>query len=169
MQNGIYIPKMFTRIGDSMKKIIRRNLYNFVLIVVFLCYSLFTHAIDNPDAPDYVSDFLKHAEVYEREIQQTTHTTQSYLTAYAAYEKFLDKELNTAYNQLMVHLNEDVQLVLRNSQLKWLSYRDKEFDFIARNWTAQKFGSSAVISRGGYRTKLIKDRTMILLQYLQNY
>lgn len=145
------------------------QLCGFALIIFLLGYSLSTHAIDNPDAPDHLSDFLNRAQTYERDIQQTAHTTQSYLTAYAAYENFLDQELNTAYRQLIEHLPDKAQQALKNSQQAWLNYRDKEFDFIARNWTAEKFGSSATISRGDYRTQLIKDRIMLLLQYLRNY
>ena len=145
------------------------QLRSFALIVLLLGCSLSTHAIDNPDAPDYISDFLNRAQAYERDIQQTAHTTQSYLTAYAAYENFLDQELNTAYHQLIGRLSDEAQQALKKSQHAWLNYRDKEFDFIARNWTAEKFGSSASISRGDYRTQLIKDRVMLLLQYLRNY
>lgn len=152
-----------------MKIWLARKLCDFVLIVLLLCYSFSTHALDNPDAPDHAGDFLNRAQAYEQDIQQTAHTTQGYLTAYAAYENFLDQELNAAYRQLMAHLGGEAQHALKNSQLKWLGYRDREFDFIARNWTTEKFGSSAVISRGDYRTRLLKDRVMLLLQYLRNY
>ena len=161
MRNGLPTPKMFMRVG--------RRLRGFALIVLLLDCSLSTHAIDNPDAPDYIGDFLNRAQAYEWDIRQTAHTMQSYLTAYAAYEKFLDRELNAAYRQLTARLTDEAQFILKNSQLAWLDYRDKEFDFIAHNWTAETFGSSAVISRGDYRTRLIKDRVMLLLQYLQNY
>lgn len=157
------------RIGNNMKIRLAQKLRDSVLIVLLLCYSFSTHALDNPDAPDYTDDFLNRAQTYERDIQQTAHTTQGYLTAYAAYENFLDRELNAAYNQLMAHLSGETQHALKNSQLKWLGYRDREFDFIARNWTTEKFGSSTIISRGDYRTRLIKDRVMLLLHYLQNY
>ncbi len=159
---------MCMRIGNCMKIRLTRALHNLALTSLLL-YSFSTYAIDNPDAPDYVSDFLSRAQTYEREIQQTTHTTQRYLTVYAAYENFLDNELNTAYRQLIAHLTGDAQQALKNSQLKWLNYRDQEFEFISHNWTAEKFGSSMVISRGDYRAKIIKDRIMQLLFYLQNY
>ncbi len=161
MPNGLFIPGMFMRAGN--------RLFGFALIVLLLGCSLPTHAIDNPDAPDHLGDFLKRAQTYEQNIRQTAHTTQSYLTAYAAYENFLDQELNTAYRQLIGHLPDEAQQALKNSQQAWSNYRDKEFYFIARNWTAEKFGSSATISRGDYRTQLIKDRIMLLLQYFQNY
>ena len=155
--------------GNHMKNQSARNLCSFALIVFFMCYSVSVRALDNPDAPDYVGDFMNRAQVYELNIQRTAHTTQGYLTAYAAYENFLDQELNNAYTQLMTHLNDKTQQTLRDSQRKWLKYRNAEFSFITHNWTTKNFGSASVISRGDYRTKLIKDRVVTLFQYLKNY
>jgi GH24 family phage-related lysozyme (muramidase) len=45
----------------------------------------------------------------------------------------------------------------------------RNFEFIGTNWRTENFGSSAVISRGAYRTTLIKDRVILLLHYLKNY
>jgi len=159
------------RIGNGFSIRIRlvRALYLIALTGVLLCHSLSIQAIDNPDSPDYVGEFLNRAQPYERGIQQTAHTTQQYVTAYATYEDFLDKELNAAYRQLMTHLTSESQQALKKSQLAWLHYRDQEFEFIHRNWTTEKFGSSMVISRGDYRARIIKDRVVLLLRYLGNY
>lgn len=146
-----------------------RNFISFMLSGFFMCFSLPVHAIDNPDAPDYVGDFRNHAQTYELDIQRTTHTTQSYITAYAAYEQFLDEELNNAYYRLITHLNDEAQQALKDSQRQWSNYRNAEFNFIAHNWTTKNFGSASALSRGNYRTKLIKDRIVRLLHYLQNY
>lgn len=126
-------------------------------------------AIDNPDAPDHVSAFLQRAQNHEQSIAQTAHTTQSYGEAYAVYETFLDQELNAAYTQLLSRLSAESAKALKQAQRQWLNYRDQEFEWIARNWTQDNFGSSAVISRGAYRSKIIKDRVIALLQYLGNY
>lgn len=152
-----------------MKNQTSQILYRLAMIGFFICCSVSVHALDNPDAPDYVGDFMQRAQMYELNIHQTAHTTQSYITAHAAYEKFLDQELNAAYAQLMAQLNDKAQQNLRDSQRKWLKYRNAEFSFIAQNWTNENFGSSSVISRGDYRTSLIKDRVVTLLQYLKNY
>lgn len=169
MQSGTSTPTMSMRIGDYINMRLARALHHLVLTSLLLCCSPSIQAIDNPDAPDYVGDFLNRAQPYERDIQQTEHTTQSYIAAYAAYEKFLDGELNSAYRQLMLHLPNDAQQALKKSQFAWLHYRDQEFEFIRHNWTTEQFGSSAVISRGDYRAKIIKDRVVILLRYLGNY
>ncbi len=170
MLNGPFILKMFMRVGNRMKHRLPGIFINFVLTVFFICYGISVYAIDNPDAPDYIDAFRNRAQAYELNIRQAAgHTTQDYIAAYAAYEDFLVQELDSAYKQLMAQLSEESQRALRNSQRTWLSYRDQEFDFVARNWTAAQFGSSSVISRGEYRTALIKNRVILLLQYLRNY
>jgi len=144
-----------------MKYTATRNLPALMLVCCITGYSISAPALDNPDAPDYVSEFLNRAQVHESNIQETTYHTQGYISAYAHYENFLDQELNKAYERLMGHLDEDAQQTLRDSQRNWLKYRDAEFEFIALNWTPGNFGSSSVISRGDYRTTLIKDRVRV--------
>ncbi len=139
------------------------------MLAVCLLASTLTHAIDNPDAPDHVSAFQQRAQTHEQGIAQTPHTTQSYGDAYAAYEAFLDQELNAAYTQLLSHLNAESGKALKQAQRQWLNYRDQEFEWIARNWTQENFGSSTIISRGDFRTKIIRDRVITLLHYLGNY
>lgn len=126
-------------------------------------------AIDNPDAPDYVADFKQQAQVYEGKVQQQAKTTQDSLKAYADYEQFLDKELNKTYKLVLAKLGTEQQAKIKESQRNWIKYRDSEFDLIAENWTAKNFGSSAVLSRGAYRTTIIRDRVTLLLNYLKNY
>lgn len=126
-------------------------------------------AVDNPDAPDYVADFMQRVQMYEATIQQQAKTTQDSLKAYADYEQFLDKELNKVYKLLITKLGAEQQAKIKESQRNWIKYRDSEFDLITENWTAKNFGSSAVLSRGAYRTTIIRDRVILLLNYLKNY
>ncbi len=128
-----------------------------------------SHAIDNPDAPHYVEKFHKKAERYERRLRQYSGTTQSISAIYRDYEEFLDDELNIAYNLLIENLNGVEEQVLRDSQRNWIKYRNTEFKFISTNWTRKNFGSSFVISRGEYRTKILKNRVIVLYHYLKNY
>jgi len=161
--------KMVMNAGNQLINRSALKLCSFVLIVLLGCFSLSVKAIDNPDAPDYLGGFLDRAQSHELDLQQIPHTTQGYIEAYADYERFLNEELDVAFNRLMTQLNDEVQFALRNSQQQWLSYRDKEFDFIAMNWTRNNFGSASVISRGDYRATIIKSRIELLLRYLQNY
>ena len=126
-------------------------------------------ALDNPDAPDYVAEFRTRSKAHELAINQEALTNQDYVNAYSAYECFLDQELNRAYRSLIDRLNEKSLQRLIQSQENWLKYRDTEFEFIGTNWKTENFGSSSVISRGAYRTTLIKNRVILLLHYLKNY
>ncbi len=157
------------RIGNRWGKMSAQQWCKAVLVFLLMYCGSLAYAIDNPDAPDYVGDFLERASVYEREIQQTPHTTQDYVMAYARYEDFLNNELNNAYTRLMAKLSDEAEHALSRSQEQWRRYRDQEFEFIALNWTYANFGSASVISRGDYRTRIINDRTVLLLRYLQNF
>lgn len=126
------------------------------------------HAIDNPDAPDYLTDFENRERPYRMAAESATTTTEIG-QAWGAYEAFLDTELNAAYTQLMKMLDDRERMILRESQRKWLSYRDAEFDFIRDNWSREHFGSSAVLSRGAYRTDILRTRVRQLYAYLMNY
>ena len=126
-------------------------------------------AIDNPDAPDYVGEFEARMQQHETYIYEKATTTQDYREGYAAYEKDLDAELNQAYKLLMSNLAPEQQELLKQSQRDWIKFRDSEYSFISDNWTTQQFGTSSVISRGNYRTMLIKNRVITLLSYLLNY
>ena len=125
-------------------------------------------AIDNPDAPDLLGAFQARCEKYQAEIRKQSDT-QKMMVAYANYEKFLDAELNKAYDTLLGHVSRDARDSLVSSQRKWLQYRDAEFSFIDRNWTLATFGTSSAISRGDYRTDIVKQRVVMLLRYLKNY
>ena len=138
-----------------------------VLLTASLTSSCF--AVDNPDARDLVMEFEARAKTFEQRIHNVPHDSQSYRDAYSDYETFLDGELNSAYSKLITALGEAERSELRQSQRAWISFRDAEFAFIERNWTRENFGSSYVISRGDYRTTLIKHRVESLYYYLQNY
>jgi len=132
-------------------------------------FSLSACAIDNPDAPNYVADFQAKSTQFEHAIQKNANTTQDFAQSYTDYERFLDQELNRAYQQLQQQLGATENAQLKQSQRQWLAFRDAEFAFITHNWNTINFGSSATISRGQYRSRLIKQRVLTLLYYLQNY
>lgn len=125
-------------------------------------------AVDNPDAPDYLAEFERRAHPFAAAVQQA-RTGQESASAYARYETFLDRELNQVYSMLLAKVGAAQQAKMKESQRAWLKYRDAEFNFIAHNWTTANFGSSAALSRGGYRTMLIRERVVLLLSYLKNY
>jgi len=125
-------------------------------------------AIDNPDAPDRKAEFLARAQPYEERLAAESGGPAMAMAA-TAYAKFLDVELNRAYQQLLGQLGDDARRALTRSQREWLRYLDAETRFIDRNWTPRNFGSSSALSRADYRSTLIKQRVLTLLAYLQNY
>jgi len=134
-----------------------------LLLLVAVCF-----AVDNPESPDYVGEFRQRASVYEKRAGNAA-TTQAAVEIYANYEKFLDKELNSAYKLLLAKLPTAQQAQLKEAQRQWIKYRDAEFALIADNWTPENFGSSAFLSLGAYRTDVINNRVTQLLSYLKNY
>ncbi len=128
-----------------------------------------TFAIDNPDAPDYISELKKREEAFLKKINNPNNGSRDYLIAYDNYQIFLDKELNKAYQLIKSKLPVDRQQALLSSQRNWIKFRDTEFMFIKNTWTRQNFGSSSGISRGSYRSTLIRNRVLQLLSYAKSY
>lgn len=143
------------------------------LILGVMSVSIFSsmacQAIDNPEAVNYLAAFNEKTASFEAKISQQAQTTQDYVEIYAEYEQFLDGELNRAYTLLTKNLDEKQRTELKKSQRQWLAYRDAEFVFIDSTWTSQNFGSSSALSKGGYRTALIKARVELLFHYLSNF
>ena len=127
------------------------------------------YAIDNPDTPDEVATFEQRAQPLEENFSSQT-STLGLSQAGVAYAKFLDKELNRAYQLLLKKVDAPkAREQLRKSQRAWLAYYQAEADFIWANWIPANFGSSYELSRQGYRNSLVKERIKVLLNYLRNY
>lgn len=141
----------------------------YLLLLLPLIFSNNAWAIDNPDAPDYVAEFEARMSPLQAVIQEKASTTVDISEGYKALEEALDKELNTAYRKLMQKLPESSKESLRSSQKQWLKFREAEFSFLSGNFNQADFGSSYVISIGGYRTSIIESRVKELLWYLKNY
>lgn len=126
-------------------------------------------AVDNPDAPDLIGEFEKREVTYLTAIDNPKNGTRDFLVAYDNYLIFLDKELNKASEVIKSKLPETRKSELMAAQLHWIKYRDAEFELIKNTWTRNDFGSSAGISRGDYRTSIVKSRVIQLLHYAKNY
>ena len=142
-----------------------------IAISLILLFALNTlcFALDNPDSPDYVGDFKKKIAPIEKYLSQEAKTTLDIDQGYVKLEKALDQELNAAYKLLISKLDPKEKESMKYSQIQWLKFRDAEFKWIVENWDNKKFGSSSAISRGHYRTTIIKERVLHLLNYLKNY
>ena len=125
-------------------------------------------AIDNPDAPDWTAEFNARAKPLE-ERWSAEAGSPGEAAAAQAYARFLDAELNQAYQALLRQLQGEPRRALLQSQRQWLAFRDAEHRFINGNFTPQAFGSSSSLSRADYRASLVRQRVLTLLAYLQNY
>lgn len=125
-------------------------------------------AIDNPEAPDWTAAFQARAQpLEERWTAEAGGPGEA--AAALAYARFLDAELNQAYQALLDLLQAEPRRALVRSQRQWLAYRDAEQRFIHNAFTPQTFGSSSALSRADYRHTLVKQRVLTLLAYRQNY
>ena len=126
-------------------------------------------AIDNPDSPDLIAEFGSREQPYLININNPDNGSRDILLAHDSYLNFLDSELNNAYKLIKTKLPTERQQELKNSQVNWIKFREAEFELIKNNWTTQNFGSSASISRGNYRSTVIRNRVLQLLHYAKNY
>lgn len=138
-------------------------------VVLFVAFTNHCLALINPDAPDYVGELEKKIAPLEKHINEKAITTLDYIEGYAKLEVVLDQEMNRVYKLLLSRLNAKEKKALKSSQIRWLKFRDAEFNWIDENWTRDNFGSSYAISRGCYRTTIIKERVLHLMNYLMNY
>lgn len=137
-----------------------------VLMSVSPCF-----AIDNPDAPDYVKDFLAEAKVYEDRIAKCDCDNTEIRNHYKEFNQFLDEKLSHAKRLVafFVKDNEKAKKQFENSQHSWEVYAKNEKDFVNINWTKEQFGTSYLLSRFGYSATIDKQRVITLYSYAKNY
>ena len=138
-------------------------------LIILMLFSISAFAIDNPDAPDLVSEFETREKPLLAAIDNQNNNTRDYALSYKKYLEFLDQELNSVYKTLRTNLPQDNQKQLKSSQVKWLKYRDAEFAFIENTWTNKNFGSSSTISRGQYKASIVRTRVIQLMHYAKNF
>ena len=140
----------------------------FLCVFIFLLASS-AFAIDNPDTIDYVGQFNARAKPFEQNIANRAGAAAAEISGlYTAYYLFLDEELNKAYNTLLKKLPKAEQKKLKASQKSWLTFRTNESEFIIMHWTPSRSGSSAALSVGVYKSEIIRQRIIHLLNYLKN-
>ncbi|EWS67634.1 hypothetical protein Y702_19665 [Vibrio vulnificus BAA87] len=70
---------------------------NKILLLILLIYPTLSYSIDNPDTPNYISNFTELSEKYENEISNSKFNNVDILYAYNEYMLFLDDELNKSF------------------------------------------------------------------------
>lgn len=149
-----------------MVNIIKSIIGFLALISVSSCF-----AIDNPDAPDYVNNFLAEAKVYEDRIKKCSCNNDEIRSHYKEFNQFLDEKLSHAKRLVafFVKDNEKAKKLFQNSQHSWEVYAKNEKNFVKVNWTKEQFGTSYLLSRLGYSATIDKQRIISLYSYAKNY
>ena len=111
---------------------------------------------------------IKHPIDIEREKCHNSSATQTTLDMIdcemTAAEKW-DQELKYYYKALMNRLNKDQQEFLRQSQRKWIAFRDAEFSF-SNNYYID--GTMWKIVDASTRANFIRSRTLQLKEYWES-
>ncbi len=136
-----------------------------LLVLTRLCAGYAAAAIDNPDAPDLVAAFRARLAPFEQRVSEAAGGDVN--TALTQQARFLDNELNTAYQTLLRRLAAPQRQLLAQSQRPWLPHRDAGFKLAARLWTRELSGSSANLGRGLYQAALVRQRIEQLLSILR--
>jgi uncharacterized protein YecT (DUF1311 family) len=83
----------------------------------------------------------------------------------ASYKRW-DSELNRVYSELRKHLDVPGQAALKDSQSKWLTYRDAELKTIKAIYSAQS-GSVNLPMSGGAAAQIVRHRAQELRGYAE--
>ncbi len=76
-----------------------------------------------------------------------------------------DKQLNESYTALRKFLNSEQKEALKQSQQKWIAYRDMEFKFLGDYYNSMD-GTMWNLIAAGRRTDIIRTRALELDQYM---
>ena len=81
-----------------------------------------------------------------------------------AFQAFTEanRRLNVAYRQLLPNLSDERRQLLRNSQIAWAAYRDRECRFYD---SSVEGGSLQPLLSSGCKTRLTRDRIGLLRRY----
>jgi uncharacterized protein YecT (DUF1311 family) len=87
-----------------------------------------------------------------------------------AQEKW-DAEMNKYYDMLMDKLDESAKASLRDSQRRWLEFRDAEFkaidDYYSYIYEQAGGGTMYSMMQAGARMQVVRDRALEIISYYQ--
>lgn len=144
--------------------VLRSLAFLFIALTSVAC-----HAIDNPDAPDYLGDFRAEAATHEQAIYEDAQTTSDLREAYRDYIGFLEEELAAATAALEGELSGSEREAFDDAQESWEGYQKAEKTFVAGVWTPENFGSSSAFSRLAFYADVLRSRIELLLKYRMQF
>jgi len=134
------------------------------ILVSFLVISSIIFAFDMNEINNRLSDY---ETTFSQSLEYANSTTAIVECNYNYYE-VLDKELNTLYKALMSSIDDSkVKEALKTSQIQWIKFRDKEFEFIDVYYNSG--GTIDRIDRASARIPILLKRIENLIEYLDVY
>ncbi len=100
--------------------------------------------------------------------KDSNYTTTAMLECLEEAREGWDKELSKYYNFLMGVLEADTKEKLKTSQLKWVEYRDLEYEFSNKMHTDMQ-GSMWLVVAAERRYETVKTRALELKNYYTTY
>lgn len=145
------------------------NLIKLIFLTSLLINISSCFAIDNPDSPDYVNDFLTEAQVYEDKIAQCSCSSAELRTLYDEFNTFLEQRLSHSVRLINHYTKGEAKKKFNNAHTAWHDFSQQETTFILANWTKESFGTSYLLSRLSYIANIKKQRIVSLYHYAKNY
>ena len=125
-----------------------------VLLVFFFCIGISFHYAQLPLDSDLEKCLAK------------DESTAGQRNCLIEFQKKWDQELNKNYQLLIKKLPKNAQLTLKESQIQWIKYRDKDFEWIQQLYFEVKEGSMFYVIADNKKLDIIKTRALELEEYL---
>ena len=135
------------------------------IFLFFICLSFSTLHLNSQNYDEYGLEIEKSLKKCMNNPENIS-TAGSLACISVAYDDW-DKELNRVYKDLRNILNDDEQKLLRNSQIKWIDYRDREFDFINELYGNLQ-GTMFLIFGASKKMEIVKARCIELNNYYKD-
>ncbi len=143
--------------------IIMRKAYLLFLTILFLSSSNLIAQEGDSSSFQHPID-IKLDECLNDEVNFSTHAM---LNCTSQAEQDWDTELNRVYRELRALCSDSEKNALRTAQLKWLEYRDNEFEF-AQELYGNMQGTMFQLFLASKRMEIVKTRTLELQNYLND-
>ncbi len=137
--------------------------FKFILIALTIFFSLSSVLAGEKENKNPIDRWLD-------KCLEKKQSTQGMVECYNEATDMWDRELNKVYKNLMKNLKPNERKLLRESQRRWIKYRDKEFEFLNTfpfvNNNRYKYGTMSFIMVAAQKMQVVKDRVLELESFL---
>lgn len=133
---------------------------NFQIVYILFFIFIFTCSVLSQEKQSEIDSLYKNCI-------EKNPSTQGVIRCASIAEEAWDKEMNKYYKLLMDVLKDDEKTKLKDSQLKWVVFRDSEFDFSGTMYY-NLGGTMWLVVNADKRADIVKSRTLELKDYYIN-